>query len=91
MDGSAVIRKPWSTPHSNSNSSMRKNANDAGVEALAARHGEWALLKRIDRLLAQRDVHLNVIASGQGALVAEIECIDPGFCRAIGPQAHGST
>ena len=34
-DGSATIRKPWLTPHSHWNRRRRKNANDAGVEALA--------------------------------------------------------
>lgn len=37
MDGSDVIRKPWLTPHSHWNRRRRKNASDAGVEALAAK------------------------------------------------------
>jgi hypothetical protein len=39
VDGSGAIRKPWLTRHSHSNRRKLKNANDAGIETLAASSG----------------------------------------------------
>jgi hypothetical protein len=39
-DGSDAIRELWLTPHLHMKSGWRKNANDVGVEAWAAKHSK---------------------------------------------------